>query len=240
MAIRIAEGDDGEGSPGTIRASSQSLEIGAAGLLIAAFSLPWYQLGGQDVDGVSTGGITMDVLLSWFLIPLGAAAVVVASSRRIRPARSRRGRRDPSSPSARQALGVALRLLTLVVGRLERVPGASGRGPRAVALRREPPRSGAAFATIDLARVALRPSSRRALGEPVDAGGSACSWPGRADRRRSPSAIGAVPDVPAVVVGRALCRSNHAFAGPRAAREVADLAARSPAADAWNKTAPGE
>ncbi len=139
------------------------LEIGAAGLLIAAFFLPWYQLGGQDVAGVETG-ITMDVLLSWFLIPLGAAAAVGATL--VGFALPGRGAVVAILVAFGAAgIGVALRLLTLSSGDWSMYLEPPSPGPGlwlfagAAAL-------GASLALIDLALSGSSTFVWRALGEP--------------------------------------------------------------------------
>ena len=140
------------------------LEIGAAaGLLISGFFLPWYQLGGQDVYGVETG-ITMDVLLSWFLIPLGAAAVVVATTVGLAlPGRAAVVAILVAFSAA--GIGVALRLFNLWSGDWSMYfqPPTAGRGlwlfAAAAAL-------GVALTTIDLVRAGSSTFVWRALGEP--------------------------------------------------------------------------
>ena len=140
------------------------LEIGAAGLLIAAFFLPWYQLGGQDVTGGLETGITMDVLLSWFLIPLGAAAVVVATL--VGFALPGRGAVVAILVAFGAAgIGVALRLLTLSSGdwSMYLEPPGPARGlwlfAGAAAL-------GTILVLVDLARAGSSTFVWRALGEP--------------------------------------------------------------------------
>jgi hypothetical protein len=153
------------------------LEIGAAGLLIAAFFLPWYQLGGQDVAGGLETGITMDVLLSWFLIPLGAAAVVVATV--VGFALPGRGAVVAILVAFGAAgIGVALRLLTLSSGdwSMYLEPPGPARGlwlfAAAAAM-------GAALATIDLVRGGSSTFAWRALGEPSTKGlGQFLAWVG--------------------------------------------------------------
>ena len=152
------------------------LEIGAAGLLIAAFFLPWYQLGGQDVAGVETG-ITMDVLLSWFLIPLGAAAVVVATL--VGFALPGRGAGVAILVAFGAAgSGVALRLFTLSSGdwSMYLEPPSAARG---LWLFAGAAAFGVALATIDLARSGSSTFVSRALGEPSTKGlGLLLAWVG--------------------------------------------------------------
>src|ERR1035437_1178811 len=140
------------------------LEIGVAGLLIAAFFLPWYQLGGPDVTGGLETGITMDVLLSWFLIPLGAAAVVVATL--VGFALPGRGAVVAILVAFGAAgIGVALRLLTLSSGDwsmyLEPPGPARGLWPFAGAAA-----LGTILVLVDLARAGSSTFVWRALGEP--------------------------------------------------------------------------
>lgn len=152
------------------------LEIGAAGLLIAAFFLPWYQLGGQDVADLSQTGITMDVLLSWFLIPLGAAAVVVATL--VGFALPGRGAVVAILVAFGAAsIGVALRLLDVTTGDWAYLePVGPGRGlwlfAAAAAM-------GVVLATIDLVRAGSSTFAWRALGEPSTKGlGLFLAWVG--------------------------------------------------------------
>jgi hypothetical protein len=140
------------------------LEIGAAGLLIAAFFLPWYQLGGQDVEGGLDAGLTMDVLLAWFLIPLGAAAVVVATL--VGLALPGRGVVVAILVGFGAAgIGVALRLHSFSSGdwSMYLEPPSPARGlwlfATAAAM-------GTALATIDLVRAGSSTFVWRALGEP--------------------------------------------------------------------------
>ena len=140
------------------------LEIGAGGLLIAAFFLPWYQFGGQDVAGVTQSGITMDLMLAWFLIPLGTAAVVGATL--VGFALPGRGAVVAILVAFGAAgLGVALRLLNLISGDwggyLE-PPGPS----RGLWLFAAAAAMGVALATIDLARGGSSTFVWRAIGEP--------------------------------------------------------------------------
>ena len=140
------------------------LEIGAAGLLVAALFLPWYQLDGRDAAGIIETGITLDVLLSWFLIPLGAVAVVAATL--VGFALPGRGAVVAVLVAFGAAgIGVVLRLLTLLSGDWSMYlnPPSAGRGlwlfASAAAL-------GVALATIDLARAGSSTFVWRAMGEP--------------------------------------------------------------------------
>ena len=157
------------------------LEIGAAGLLIAAFFLPWYQLGGQDVAGVETG-ITMDVLLSWFLIPLGAAAVLVATL--VGFALPGRGAVVAILVAFGAAgSGVALRLFTLSSGdwSMYLEPPSAARGlwlfAEAAAFTRDKTHFVASFSSA----ATIQPASSRELWANPRRRGWACSWPGWAD-----------------------------------------------------------
>ena len=140
------------------------LEIGAAGLLIAAFFLPWYQLGGQDVAGLTQSGITMDLMLAWFLIPLGAAAVVAATLVGfVLPGRGAVVAILVSFGAA--GLGVALRLFNLITGDWGgySTPPSPSRGLWVFAAAAA---VGVFLATIDLARGGSSTYVWRALGEP--------------------------------------------------------------------------
>jgi hypothetical protein len=140
------------------------LEVGAAGLLIAAFFLPWYQLDGVDVaGGLATSGITMAVFLPWFLIPLGTVTVVVASLAGL--ALPGRGVVVVMLVAFGAAgVGVALRLLDLATGDWAYLesPG-PGRGMwlfgAACAI-------GVFLATLDLVRAGSSTFVWRALGQP--------------------------------------------------------------------------
>lgn len=140
------------------------LEIGAGGLLIAAFFLPWYQFGGHEVVGLDQSGITMDLLLSWFLIPLGAAAVVVATL--VGFALPGRGAVVAILVAFGAAgLGVALRLLNLIAGDWSgyfEPPGPA----RGLWLFAASAAMGVALATVDLAWDGSSTFVWRALGEP--------------------------------------------------------------------------
>lgn len=153
------------------------LEIAAAGLLIAAFFLPWYQLGGQDVEGIAQYGITMDVLLPWFLIPLGAAAAVVTTLvGLVLPGRGVVVAILVAFGAA--GMGAALRLLDVATGdwSMQLEPPTPGRGLwlfAAGAL------LGVALATIDLFRGGSSTFGWRALGKPSARGvGSFLAWIG--------------------------------------------------------------
>lgn len=146
------------------RSVLSSLEIGAAGLLIAAFFLPWYQLGGQEVAGLTQSGITMDLMLAWFLIPLGAASVVVATL--VGFALPGRGVVVAILVAFGAAgLGVALRLFNLITGdwgEYWEPPGPS----RGLWLFAAAAAMGVGLAAIDLARGGSSTFVWRALGEP--------------------------------------------------------------------------
>jgi hypothetical protein len=140
------------------------LEVGAAGLLIAAFFLPWYQFGGQDVAGLTQSGITMDLLLAWFLIPLGTAAVVGATL--VGFALPGRGAVVATLVAfGASGLGVALRLFNLISG--DRSGHLEPPGPaRGLWLFAAAAAMGTALATIDLVRAGSSTFVWRALGEP--------------------------------------------------------------------------
>ena len=140
------------------------LEIGAAWLLVAAaFFLPWYQLGGRGVAGLTQTGITMEAFLPWFLIPLGTATVVVATL--VGLALPGRGMVVATLvPFGAAGIGVVLELLNLTTGDwayLEPV----GPGP-GLWLFAAASAAGGALATIDLYRAGSSTFVWRALGEP--------------------------------------------------------------------------
>jgi hypothetical protein len=117
-----------------------------------------------DRESEEQSGITMDLMLAWFLIPLGAAAVVVATLVGLAlPARGAVVAILVAFSAA--GLGVALRLFNLISGDwsgYSEPPGPS----RGLWLFAAAAATGVTLTTIDLARGGSSTFVWRALGEP--------------------------------------------------------------------------